>query len=67
MKIYKFFSYGFIHFQTEEDKSKFYSKVNGREYKIGKTEKEFTIKFLPLKRKKNDYNNVILIYFLFII
>ncbi len=48
---YSFFSYGFLHFNSEESKNKFFDFVKGKKFSLG-SEKNIVIKFLPIKRSK---------------
>ena len=53
MENFKLFSYGFIHFNNEQEKDDFYNSVIGTKFTI-KEEKNIAVKFQPIKRKSNE-------------
>lgn len=51
MEKFKLFSYGFVHFDSIEDKEKFYNDYKGRKFCCGDENNNILIQFLPVKRR----------------
>lgn len=54
MENFKLFSYGFIHFDNEQQKEEFYRNVEGARFLIEK-QKGVCVQFKPVKRKDPQY------------